>query len=1113
MPSGPETVPLPGADDWLALKDVVTRFESAWRQGHRPAVDDYLLTGDVLRPQILIELVHVELELRLKAGEAARAEEYIARYPELASDRSAVLNVIAAEYELRRRREPGLELDEFRKRFPEYQAQLPEQVAQSTIGGEDWPLRRPVSSPEVAPPEISGYEVVSLLGQGGMGAVYKARHIHLNRIVALKTIIGGVFAVPSERDRFRREAEAIAHLDHPNIVPVYEVGEASGVPYFSMKYYAGGSLADHGRIPASEPRKTARLVESTARAIHHAHQRGVLHRDLKPSNVLLDEVGQPYVADFGLAKRFDPGIGPTEVSTVAGTPAYMAPEQAAGRTELTTAADVYGLGVILYELLAGAPPFEGDSPLAVLKKLQEESPAKLTTRNPRVPRDLETIAFKCLEKDPRRRYESAQELADDLARYQAGRPIVARPIRSWERAWRGVCRHPVIAGFAAVGLVAVGLFVATLVISNRRIGSALNEEREARAALSEALDREQRHLYFERIGSAHRFWSSNQTVRAGQLLDLCPPHLRQWEWYYLDRLRQPNCFNLSGHGAEVLCVATSADGRWFATGDRDGVVRLWDCATRAAVRTWPTNDSVFRLAFSPDGAHLAAAQSAAVMVLPVSGDVGRRFDGGRWAVIRPDGSLLVVAHNDSVIVYELATGRHLQKFAAGGKPVSTCALSPDGKRLATAGTDSTLRIWDAQSGKPVGAPQPFPQQVNSLHYFADGRLLVSQRDESRILDPEAGAELARIPVGSHGTDRMAISPDDRLVASAAPDGTIKVWDVKTSQEEFALRGHPPFLEGLAFSRDSRQLISVGSDSVIRVWELSAPRDSRVISRARPFGGVAMGSDGRRIAIALNGAALQNNEKERVQILDTKSGRELLRLDGLGNPCFGPGDRWLATNRADGSVSLWDPESGRELRNLTAEGHGSLCIAVNSDGSRMACGTAAGKVLVWDLTTGAPPQILGGHAALVTSLAFSSDGRTLASGDLHGTVIIWNESLTEVRRWQIGSALQVLAFSPTSHQLATAGESSTIAIWDFAAGTEVRTLHGHTGGVTTVAFTPDGARLVSGGIDETVRLWDAASGTEVLSLPGARGIVGYVAVSPDGRRILACESVIRVWEID
>jgi WD40 repeat protein len=1108
-----DTVPLPRAENWSALKDIVTRFDNVWRQGPRPTIDDYLPTGALLRSQVLIELVHVELELRLKAGETARVEEYLARYPELIGDQPAVLAIIAAEFDFRRRRDPGLGPDEYLERFPQHRVHLPEQIARSTIDGRDRSLRAAGALPEVTP-VIAGYEILGLLGRGGMGAVYKARDTRLNRIVALKTIIGGAFAAPSERERFGREAAAIAHLDHPNVVPVYEVGEASGVPYFSMKYYAGGSLAEHEREPSSEPRTVARLVESTARAIHHAHQRGVLHRDLKPSNVLLDEDGQPHVADFGLAKRFDPGVGPTDASSIAGTPAYMAPEQATGRGELTTKTDVYGLGVILYELLGGAPPFDGDSPFSVLQKLQEEAPPRLTARHPRTPRDLETIAFKCLEKDPRRRYESAQELADDLARWQSGRPIVARPDLAWEWAWRGVRRHPVITGFAVLSVAVVALFVATLVISNRRISRLLTDEREARTELSEALQREQEHLYLQRVGAADRFWSSNQAARAQQLLDLCPAHLRQWEWHYLDRLCRPSYFTLSEHSAEVLCVSVSAEGQRFATGDRDGVVRLWDTASRKPIRSWATKDSVVHLAFSPDGKHLAAAQSKAVLVLSVDGDTKKQLDGSRWAVFHPDGSRLAVVHDSSVPIYDWASGRRLHTLTANAKAIWACEFSPNGERLATTGLDSTVRIWDVSSGKPVGEPRRFTQQVNSLHYLGDSRLLlVSQHNESLIVDSESGAELVHIPGGSHGADRMAISPDDRLVASATPDGTIKVWNLKTHEVEATLRGHPPFLEGLSFTRDSTRLISVGSDSNIRIWGLTSPRESRVLGRARAFGGMTLSSKGRRLAIAQNRAGPHSKEKDRVQILDAESGQQLLRLDGLGNPCFDPNERWLATNRSDGSVSLWDPRSGREIRKLAADGHRSTRIAINSDGTRLACCTIAGKILIWDLARDAPPQVVGGHAGPVTSLVFSPDGRTLASSDLHGTVIIWNEAFAEIKRWQIGSALQDMTFSPNSQLLAMAGESSAIAVWDVARGEESRKFHGHRGGVTALAFTPDGVRLLSGSADETVRLWDVVSGEEILSLAGVRGIVGYVAVSPDGRRIIACESVIRVWEID
>lgn len=1099
------------AEEWIAVKSAVKSFESAWLQANHPLIEDYLPTGDSLRSRVLIELVHIELELRLKAGETARVEEYLARYAELRDNRDTILELVAAEQELRLRREPDLTLDEYLQRFPQFRAELPDLFVQSTVEGRDASPLMLVERTETVP-KIPGYEVLSLLGRGGMGLVYKVRDSRLNRIVAIKMIIGGALASPLDRERFRREAEAIAHLDHPNIVPVYEVGETFGAPYFSMKFYAGGSLANI-KCGTPEYRTVAQLVESTARAVHHAHQRGILHRDLKPSNVLLDEDRKPHVADFGLAKRFDPGAGPGDASTVAGTPAYMAPEQAAGRGELTTASDVYGLGVILYELLCGAPPFEGDTPLAILQQLNEQLPPKLTNRNPNVPRDLETITFKCLEKDPLRRYESAQELADDLARWQSGEPIVARPVPAWERAWRWIRRHPVIAGLTALSAAALALVVLTLVVSNRRISRALSDEREARTSLSAAQGREQELMYFERIGSAHRLWSSNQTARAEQLLDKCPDRLRNWEWHYLDRLRRPDCVKLTEHTVAVTCIAMSPDGQRFATADRDGVVRLWDSATHKAIQTWTINENVNQIAFSPDGTHLATAQRTFVKILPIAGDAARQLEGGRCVAFSPDGSRLATTHGKSVVIYDWTNGRLLNELTGHSQPVWTCIYSPNGSRLTTTGGDSHVRFWNVESGNLLGEPRQFPQLVHSLKYLSDGRLLVSQHTESRILDPESGNELERVPIGSHGADRLAISADDRLLAGTARDGTIKIWNMKTREEEYSLHGHPPYIEGLVFGRDLSHLFSVGRDSVIRIWGLNKPIESRVFSRVKPRGGLAFNSDGRRVAIALAGAGSRSNEKDGVQVFDVESGRELLRLDALGNPCFSPDDRWLATNRADGSVTLWDAISGREIRKFAAEGYRSRRIAICPDGGLMACSTDTGKVLIWDLSRDASPTIIDRHADPVTSLFFTPDGGKLITCDRRGRITIWDKQWKVINEWPSGEGLQVLALSPDGHRLASVGASNTIIISDVITGNELQKFHGHIEWVSALAFSPDGARLVSGSADETVRLWDVASGVEVLTLPGSRGIINFVAFSPDGRRIVACENVVRFWEID
>ena len=299
------------------------------------------------------------------------------------------------------------------------------------------------------------YELLEEVARGGMGIVYKARQASLNRVVALKMVLTGSFASAREVARFQAEAEAAANLDHPHIVPVYEVGEHEGQPYFSMKFVEGTSLATH---PRGDLRAEVRGLIVVAEAVHHAHRRGVLHRDLKPSNVLVDALGDRHVTDFGLAKRLaDSDRSLTEPGAVLGTPRYMAPEQAAGRKDLTVAADVYSLGVILYERLTGRPPFLGDNVLTLLRQVRETEPPRPSAIRPGLDRDLETVVLKCLDKDPTRRYPSAEALAEDLARWLEGRPIEARPVGQAERLARWCRRNPIVSGLAASLTLALAL--------------------------------------------------------------------------------------------------------------------------------------------------------------------------------------------------------------------------------------------------------------------------------------------------------------------------------------------------------------------------------------------------------------------------------------------------------------------------------------------------------------------------------------------------------------------------------------------------------------------------------------------------------------------------------
>lgn len=573
------------------------------------------------------------------------------------------------------------------------------------------------------------YELLGVIARGGMGIVYRARQVSLNRVLALKMIRAGRLASPDDLMRFRLEAEAASHLDHPNIVPIYEVGEHQGHHYFSMKLLDGGNLAVQAERFRDDPRAAGRLMATVARAVHYAHQRGILHRDLKPANILLSgspddppDRLSPVVTDFGLAKRVEaPDAGGlTSSGSILGTPSYMAPEQAEGRREsITTAVDIHALGAILYELSVGKPPFRGDSVLEILRQVREQEPVRPRSIDPRVPRDLETIILKCLEKSPSRRYHSAEALAADLDRWLANMPIQARPATPLERLVKWARLRPAAAAaiaLAGCAALATALAIRGLVSTARlqtdieRAGRALNTATHKRLEAESQLVDVEDDTYFKQLSAAELAWQTNDPERADDLLDRCPIRLRGWEWYHLHRRFHSDPQTFKGHSGLLCGVSFKPDGSQLACAAETTGFLLWETASDRIVRRIPAHEAtIYGLAFNRAGTRMASAEASG-----------------------------------QVQLWDLTTGANLGALRGHEGWISGVAFSGDGAVLASSGQDGTIRLWNLRQTSAAENEQP-----------------------ARILRGHTG------PVFG-----VAFSPDGASLASAGQDGTVRLWDLR-----------------------------------------------------------------------------------------------------------------------------------------------------------------------------------------------------------------------------------------------------------------------------------------------------------------------------------------------
>ena len=981
--------------------------------------------------------------------------------------------------------------------------------------------------------QLGDYELLEEIARGGMGIVYKARQVSLDRLVAVKMLLFGPLANPEFVQRFRTEATAAGSLHHPNIVSIHEVGIHQNQHYLVMDFVNGPPLSRLVTSQPLPPKRAAAYVKTIAEAIQYAHARGILHRDLKPSNVLIDEHDQPRVTDFGLAKRLEKDTELTLSGQVLGSPSYMAPEQAAAHRGLVgKRSDVYSLGAILYHLLTGRAPFVAPTVAETLQQVQNVEPVSPTVLNPHLPRDLKTICLKCLEKEPARRYQTAQELADDLGRWLRGEPILARPVSRPEKVWRWCRRKPVVASLS----LAVTALLLMLLIGSPIAAWRINRARQ----LAQAKELQARRIaYASDMNLACQTLKSGSLGHARALLERNRPRsgeedLRHWEWRYLwDQCQSDALLALPPHSRAIWSLAFSPDGRWLAWGGDYGVVGIWDVAGRREVtQLQGSGKRGATLAFSPRGDRLAAAaQSTGIQLWEVgSWSKTTHLPFANWASsmsFSSDGKLLACfVGTVRIQLWDLETTNRLANVRTAspnlGVHKGRVAISPDNQWLVVGEYNGHIRVLDlatqAERTNITGAAEG----ITALAFSPDGKVLASgsgYEDYSiKLWNTATWTSAGRLHGHTKWVKSLVFSPDGKILASASADQTVRLWDTLKWEELAVLRGHRHGIWALAFSPDGQHLASGSKDGEIYFWSVPPrPKTARLVTLPEPVRQASFSSDGKTLAVWYRDGTFR--------LLDPVSLQPIRRLTELGTNNYGvlfsPQERLLAVGDRSGVMQLLDPDRPGEVRTLVGDRSSTNKVrpaSFSADG-RLLLGQALTDLTrhytLWSVDSGEVqahwsfPPLTGFVAAL------SPDGKCLVTGDWDGTVR-FSDAATgrEEKRLEAHRDLvSGLAFSRDAKLLVSASEFGDVRLWDLNRREPVAALASPLDAVHGLAISPDGRRLAVGGAGvQAMKLWDLATQQEVATLAGQGVFHTGLQFSPDGNALLSINQAetLHLW---
>lgn len=930
---------------------------------------------------------------------------------------------------------------------------------------------------------LGDYELISELGRGGMGVVYLARQTSLNRRVALKLLPSGSLAGNEFIQRFRRESELAASLRHSNIVRIFEAGQSEGELFYSMELVSGGSLADWRDGKTQQPAGAAKLLHTIALAVAHAHRHGILHRDLKPANVLIDEDGQPKVADFGLARALDSPGDLTLATRSFGSPAYMAPELMRDPHAASPASDIYSLGAICYFLISGRSPFVSASLEELLRQVRECEPASPRVLDPSIPRDLQKICLKALDKSPAKRYATAFEMAEDLQRFLDGRPVLARPVGPTMKLYRLARRSPWMT--AAIGLITVTLIGGIAGIAGY---ARLADHRAAESARTTADLRSI--LYASDIGTASIALRRGDTLMADEVLarwagPTTDPDLRGFEWSLLKRLSQPTPFRPMDHRhAAITDVAISEDGRQLAVSDQSGHLLIhpmegdapastlpWPAETVGAIPAafgggWVINDSGGTLRWVDPGGHLMREARGRQCSLAISKP---------RAIFSPVPRFHWWVKAGSATVIDWKSGEVLRQIPGDWRQA---ILSPDGKTAALAGAYGGLQVMDIGTG--TVRELPTTTNVWALAFSRDGqKLAAGSRKAAMIWDLGKGASPPRLIPHALTVWMTGFSVDGKQFLTASSDRRVRVWKTANlAARPITLSGPGSEVWCATFSPDGSTITAGGKDGDVLRWALADPEPARPVMIHDAAQPPVISPDGRLLLTrdhyrsvlhhlkshtttplpeGLNGIGFSADSKTLVVCdKNSRTGRLSASLDGVVTFHEAPvpeipttmlrtiaDGAWIVRVLANGEISLERPVDGRPIHRLKGPVPGMRHAVAGSVDGRWAavCGDGSPALTLHDLTKSTARSLEPVSAYYYTSCTFSPDGRWVAAGDLSGP----------------------------------------IRVWETATGRHIATLPGHPEETSAVAFSPDGRTLASMGFHQDLKLWHLATWREIHSV--------------------------------